>query len=207
MPIIINDASGITSGGIALRYNSNVLRAINVFTSDMLSGYYWESNIKHKGEVRIAFAGSPQTLAGENALFHVEFEVLPNSDYGVNPLIVEIAQLSENLNITKINGSITSPPPESKLLQNYPNPFNPETWIPYQLATDSPVIIRIYNFRGQLVRLLNLGTKPAGVYVTKKSAAYWNGRDNFGEKVSSGVYFYTLQAGNFSTVRKMAIVK
>ncbi len=207
VPIIINDASEVTSGGIALRYNPNVLRAINVFTSDMLSGYHWESNIKRKGEVRIAFAGSPQTLAGESTLFHVEFEILPNSNYGVSPLIVEIAQLSENLNITKINGSITIPPPESKLLQNYPNPFNPETWIPYQLAADSPAIIRIYNFRGQLVRLLNLGTKPAGVYVIQKSAAYWNGRDNFGEKVSSGVYFYTLQAGNFSTVRKMAIVK
>ncbi|MBC8234025.1 T9SS type A sorting domain-containing protein [bacterium] len=93
------------------------------------------------------------------------------------------------------------------LYPNYPEPFNPETWIPYRLATDEPVTISIYNQNGQLVRTLHLGEKKAGVYVTKDKAAYWDGRDSLGQKVASGIYFYTLQAGNFTATRKMTIMK
>jgi hypothetical protein len=93
------------------------------------------------------------------------------------------------------------------LLQNYPNPFNPETWLPYQLATAAPAIIRIYNLRGQLVRQLDLGAKPAGSYISKDKAAYWDGEDQFGEGVSTGIYFYTLRAGTFEATRRMIILK
>ncbi len=98
-------------------------------------------------------------------------------------------------------------PKEFRLLQNYPNPFNPETWIPYQLAFDAQVIMRIYNARGNLVRITNLGKRAAGVYISKHNAAYWDGKDNTGEHVSSGVYFYQLEAGKFSATRKMIIIK
>jgi len=98
-------------------------------------------------------------------------------------------------------------PTEFALLQNFPNPFNPETWIPFQLAQDTPVNINIYNTKGQLIHTITLGNKQSGIYVTKDKAAYWDGRDNFGQSVSSGVYFYTLQAGEFRATRKMVIVK
>ena len=98
-------------------------------------------------------------------------------------------------------------PKQTALLQNYPNPFNPETWLPYQLAQDAPVTIRIYNTKGQLIRALHLGARKAGIYVAKDKAAYWDGRDKLGQKVASGVYYYTLQAGNFRTTRKMVILK
>ena len=98
-------------------------------------------------------------------------------------------------------------PLTTKALQNYPNPFNPDTWIPYRLAVDAPVTITIYNLKGQLIRTIALGNQKAGVYVTKGKAAYWDGRDDVGEKVGSGVYFYTLQAGEFVATRKMLIVK
>ena len=98
-------------------------------------------------------------------------------------------------------------PSHTTLLQNYPNPFNPETWIPFKLAQNTPVTINIYDTKGQLIRTIALGNKPAGVYVTKDKAAYWDGRDSLGEKVASGAYFYTLQAGDFRTVRKMVILK
>jgi len=98
-------------------------------------------------------------------------------------------------------------PKKSALLPNYPNPFNPETWIPFQLATDSPVIVSIYNANGYLIRTISLGNRHAGIYVTKDKAAYWDGTDNLGEKVSSGVYYYTLQAGEFRATQKMVIVK
>ncbi|MBC8230569.1 T9SS type A sorting domain-containing protein [bacterium] len=93
------------------------------------------------------------------------------------------------------------------LYANYPNPFNPDTWIPYYLPQDADVTIRIYNSAGQLVRTLNFGRKAAGIYVTKEKAAYWDGCDSSGKKVASGVYYYTLQAGDFRATRKMLIVK
>lgn len=91
------------------------------------------------------------------------------------------------------------------LLQNFPNPFNAETWVPYQLAKDSDVFIYIYDVRGQIVRTITLGWQPAGYYVPKMRAAYWDGKSNLGERVASGLYFYTLRAGNFTTTRKMVI--
>ena len=93
------------------------------------------------------------------------------------------------------------------LHQNFPNPFNPETWFPYQLATEAPVRFRIYNVHGQLMRELDLGTQAAGDYLTREAAAYWDGRDQVGEAVSSGMYFFTLQAGGFQATRRMLIVK
>jgi hypothetical protein len=98
-------------------------------------------------------------------------------------------------------------PKYSKLLQNWPNPFNPETWIPFQLSKDADVTLTIYDIQGRLVRRLDLGYIPAGIYSTKHNAIYWNGTNDFGERVSSGVYFYHIQAGGFSASRKMVILK
>jgi hypothetical protein len=98
-------------------------------------------------------------------------------------------------------------PRQSLLLQNYPNSFNPETWIPYQLREPADVVIRIYNANGQLVRTLDLRYRAAGFYLGRTKAAYWDGRNNAGEKVASGVYFYQLQAGDFSATRRMLVLK
>ncbi len=99
------------------------------------------------------------------------------------------------------------PIPTNGLLQNYPNPFNPETWIPYQLAQDGEVSIRIYGVRGQLVRELPLGTKQAGWYLDKRRAARWDGLDSTGHPVASGLYFYTLIAGDYTATRKLIVVR
>ena len=93
------------------------------------------------------------------------------------------------------------------LLQNFPNPFNPETWIPYTLADDSEVNVRIYDVEGKLVRNLDIGYQRAGRYLSRQNAVYWDGRDQLGESVSSGVYFYTLKAAGFSDTRRMVILK
>ena len=98
-------------------------------------------------------------------------------------------------------------PKETALLPNYPNPFNPETWIPYQLSEASDVTVSIYAVNGHLIRTLVLGHQSAGVYQSKNRAAYWDGRNAFGERVSSGLYFYTLTAGEFTATRKMLIRK
>ena len=98
-------------------------------------------------------------------------------------------------------------PKETVLLPNYPNPFNPETWIPYQLAETADVTIRIYATSGESVRTLVLGSRPAGIYQSRDQAAYWDGKNAFGEPVASGIYFYTLSAGRFTTTRRMVIRK
>ncbi len=98
-------------------------------------------------------------------------------------------------------------PHTTALLRNYPNPFNPETWIPYQLARPSDVQIAIYDAKGMLVRRLALGHQPAGSYTRRGYAAYWDGHNEFGEPVASGIYFYTLTAGEFTATRKMLIRK
>ena len=93
------------------------------------------------------------------------------------------------------------------LAQNFPNPFNPETWIPYALASDAYVAINIFDVRGRLIRRLVLGQQKAGFYIERSEAAYWDGKDNSGQKVASGLYFYTLQAGEFKATRRMVIMK
>ena len=98
-------------------------------------------------------------------------------------------------------------PKETVLLLNYPNPFNPETWIPYNLAKAADVTLTIYDTSGQAVRQLAFGHQPAGIYQTRGRAAYWDGKNEFGEPVASGPYFYTLTAGDYSATRKMTILK
>ena len=93
------------------------------------------------------------------------------------------------------------------LLPNYPNPFNPETWIPYHLAEDADVTLHIYAVNGTLVRTLALGHHAAGAYQSQSRAAYWDGKNTFGEPVASGVYFYTFTADDFTATRKMLIRK
>ena len=98
-------------------------------------------------------------------------------------------------------------PTETVLLSNYPNPFNPETWIPYHLAKDTEVALAIYDTNGQLVRQFGLGHQAAGRYQDRSRAIYWNGKNEFGEQVASGVYFYHLSAEAYSATRKMIMIK
>ena len=96
---------------------------------------------------------------------------------------------------------------QTRLLQNYPGPFNPETWIPYELANDANVSIDIYDLGGGLVRTIAVGDKPRGSYVERPKAVYWNGKDDTGQSVASGVYFYTLRTDDFSQTRRLVILK
>ena len=109
------------------------------------------------------------------------------------------------LMLAQLLSSLT--PKETALLPNYPNPFNPETWIPYQLAESADVSISIYALNGHLIRRLALGHQPVGIYESRSRAAYWDSRNELGEPIASGVYFYTLTAGDYTITRKMVIQK
>ena len=127
-----------------------------------------------------------------------ELEALPNKSQGVQ-LAIEL--LRHYLSIASQSVQ------ETKLLPNYPNPFNPDTWIPYQLSERATVTVKIYDVSGSLVRTIGVGHKPVGYYLTRERAVYWDGRNQTGEPVSSGVYFYTLITDDYTETRRMVIVK
>ena len=95
----------------------------------------------------------------------------------------------------------------TSLMQNFPNPFNPETWIPYYLADNAAVTVRIYNIKGELIRSIDAGIQASGTYASRQRAVYWDGKDNTGQAVASGVYFYQLLADDFSKTRRMVVMK
>jgi hypothetical protein len=107
----------------------------------------------------------------------------------------------------EVNEDALMPPERNELGQNYPNPGNPDTWIPYILSSDEEAEIEIYNMAGQLVRTLELGNRGAGKYISKDKAAHWDGRSSSGEEVPSGVYFYTIKAGEFVATRKLVMLE
>ena len=122
-------------------------------------------------------------------------------DPGTQKGIAVLEQILASLTLIEESPKVTA------LLANYPNPFNPETWIPYQLAKPAEVSISIHSADGKLVRTLELGQLPVGIYHNKFRAAYWDGRNEFGESVASGIYFYTLTANDFVATGKMIIEK
>jgi len=147
----------------------------------------WNNSITGEPELVQLTAADEKT--GNSDTIEIKVTVVPTPKPGI-----------ETINIPVVVA-------KTALLNNFPNPFNAETWIPYKLSADSDVKISIYNQRGQLVRTIDLGHRKMGIYVTKDKAAYWDGEDEAGENVASGVYFYTLQAGRFSATRKMVIMK
>ena len=98
-------------------------------------------------------------------------------------------------------------PNRSMLLANYPNPFNPETWIPYELSQDGSVTVQIFDSQGTTIRNLRVGYRSAGRYLSQSRAVYWDGKNQIGETVATGMYFYTLTSKNFSASRRMVIIK
>ena len=137
-----------------------------------------------------------EVIAAQRAL--TELEAMPNKTPRVR-LAIEL--LRHYLSIADQNVQ------ETKLLPNYPNPFNPDTWIPYQLSEGSTVTVKIYDIGGHLIRTIGVGHKSVGYYLTRERAVYWDGRNEKGEPVSSGVYFYTLNTDTYTQTRRMVIVK
>ena len=141
-------------------------------------------------------SSAKEVIAAQRALN--ELEAIPNKSHNVQ---IAIELLRHYLAIADRNVQKT------KLLPNYPNPFNPDTWIPYQLSEGSRVTVKIYDVTGSLVRTIEVGHKPVGYYLTRERAVYWDGRNEKGESISSGVYFYTLNTENYTQTRRMVILK
>ena len=196
---VVDEITGLAKEGFRVKVkNLSTKASLNKVTSaETAEGYNMtfvdlkSANAARIGDVLEIFADSPNPLIGIKPVRHiVTVDDVKNSTIQLEDLIAyEI-------------------PAETELLRNYPNPFNPETWIPYRLAEDADVSLTIYDAYGALVRSIDIGHQTAAVYDTKAKAIYWDGRNQFGEQVASGLYFYHLSAGDhFSATRRMVILK
>jgi hypothetical protein len=202
--VILDDATDVFAADIELTYDSRLLKISEVsktsLTSDSSMGY----NDGNGGRLRsILVNGLP--LNGAGSLVDVQFDLMPEANSTAAFDSIKLTRVELNGGLVKT--TLGKFPQKLALLQNYPNPFNPETWIPYELNHTADVEIRIYNLSGRVVRRLSLGQQLPGSYITKDDAAYWDGTNDKGEKVSSGVYFYQLKVGRENLVRKMVIIK
>ena len=148
-------------------------------------------------------------LPGENGVYSAEI-VISEDNIAVNgakEILITAKDAAGNTSRLTATVTLNNFRYRTELLPNYPNPFNPETWIPYRLAEDSDVALTIYDISGDVVRQFNLGHQRAGSYETKDQAVYWDGTNNSGEPVASGIYFYNLSIGDFSKTRKATILK
>lgn len=206
LPVMVDNIHALAGGDVSISYDQTVLRALDV-SSD--PNTLMVSNLSQPGTVRLAFANADRQNG--KTVAEIQFQILADD---LSPLTLGMIDLYGydarplvSRGIDREFRSWAIPPEHSALLQNFPNPFNPETWIPYQLKNASEVTIQIYNVAGEMIRKLDLGYKSAGLYVSQDRAAYWDGRNRFGMSVTSGVYFYSIHAGDFTAVRKLIILK
>jgi hypothetical protein len=197
---LIDEMTGVAKEGFritAKNLSTDALLSVvsGAGTSENSDGYSitFVDTVRHAariGDVLEITVESPDPLVGVRPLRHViTVDDVKKSRIGVADLIAyEI-------------------PRQTELLPNYPNPFNPETWIPFRLAEDALVTLTIYDTTGKVVRAIDIGHKPAAVYESRAKAIYWDGRNNLGERIASGIYFYNLTANDFSSTRKMLILK
>jgi Leucine-rich repeat (LRR) protein/mono/diheme cytochrome c family protein len=209
-----------------LTFDPKVLTAQSVTEGDFLKQdegetFFQKGTIKNQiGKITgIKAARLTRTpVRGHGTLLSVTFKALRNGESKLTLQNFQVGtragektrSIPPDITIVVGDGAPAAPslrPDETALLHNYPNPFNPETWIPYQLAEPAEVTIRIYAASGVLVRTLAVGYQPVGIYQYRSRAAYWDGKNEVGESVASGIYFYTLTAGDFTATRKMLIMK
>lgn len=211
LPVLLSAFDAVsTPEGVGLRWITQTEQSNlgwNIFRSEERDGKY----VKINGRL-VKGAGDSITPKHYN---YVDTEAVYGHTYYYYIEAVDFQGNRERSPILKvvvgktIKRTLLTPliPHKTALLPNFPNPFNPETWLPFQLAQDTDVEIRIYDISGQMVKVLDLGYRKSGFYFDRNTSAYWDGRDSFGEKVTSGIYFYHLEAGSFRAIRKMVLLK
>ncbi len=199
---VLNVSGLLAEGNVQLRKDNLRLSLKNLTTGTSMSPALDDAN---------RFGVTLVDLVGHAAQIGDVLELVaesPNPLLGIRP--VHHVVTADDVQASRINMAelvAYEIPALTELLSNYPNPFNPETWIPFRLAEDASVSLTIYGATGELVRTIELGFTPAALYENKSESIYWDGRNEFGEHVASGIYFYHLNAGTFSATRKMVILK
>jgi len=206
--LTVNQPQVVSGAGITITYDSTVLLATDVAPATSKDTLL-VVNLSKPGVIRLATANLK--ASEKSVLATIHFNVLRDDKTELKLKDIELYGFDAlPIAATGINGKFTSPlivPDKSMLRQNFPNPFNPETWIPYQLKDSGKVVISIYDASGRVIRKFDLGYQPAGIYSTSPRAVHWDGRNNAGEQVTSGLYFYTLKTKSFTQTRRMLLLK
>ena len=189
---IVNETTGVSPVGTRVTVkNLSTDRAVVTAIVDDRMGYRF--TVIDLETMRVATVGDILEISAES----------PHRFMGVKPLEYTVTAEDIKRNRIQLPPLVAYEiPVETALLSNYPNPFNPETWIPYRLAEEAFVTLTIYDGAGQVVRTFEVGHQMALTYTDRSQAIYWDGRNHVGERVASGVYFYSLSAGDFSATRK-----
>ena len=196
----LDDVRDVYSAGVTMTYDPQTMTVADVSGTPAISDWLSKHGMIRPGELRVSLAGASAPVES-GALITISFDVVSGD------AISKLSITELELNGGRLKAKVHNLPKTFALLQNYPNPFNPETWVPYRLAEPADVTIIVYNVTGQMVRRLELGNMMPGHYVDRARAAYWDGRNEWGEEVSSGIYFYQLQAGRDASVKKMIVVE
>ena len=204
LPIRLENGSEVVSSHFVLSFNGSLLSPLAVSLTPFTRDYLMAYNIRD-GEVEVSLAGS-LPLSGSGELAVVEFQIIGGSASN-EALSLRLSDIRLNdrsfgdTAVEEVSGA-SHPPTAFVLHPNYPNPFNSETVIAFDLPVDGLVSIRIYNVVGQFVRKLVNGWTPAGSYRVK-----WDGRDDAGKPVSSGVYLCRFKAGEYRTARRLTVLR
>ncbi len=218
--ISVSDATGIAGGDLTLTYNPDILTAQEVKGTVLATGLLVVSNTSTPGEVRISLAGAAGLSGGSGSLIEVIFEVREDAVAGRTSLLslTEVTLRDETGNPQSLGtiseGTFTvggvsveeretmGQPDAFALSQNYPNPFNAQTVIAYVLPEEVYVKLSIYNTAGQLIRELIDTSVRAGHH-----KVVWDGRDSQGKALATGIYLIRLEAGAFTEIQKMALLR
>jgi hypothetical protein len=209
------EVSSLYAYALQVEFEPNELEMEGVELGDLLSDerVLYHLKVERPGlvTVLVSLVGESLGISGEGDLLRLRFRVLGEGG-GIKVLngsLIAVSGMKGGIlnRIPDMSLDIEAIPTGTFLGQNFPNPFNPETWIPFSLAERAEVKIQIYDLSGRLVRTLKLGELDPGLYCRRGRAAYWDGRNQLGERVANGVYLYCLTAGDFSAMRRMVILK
>lgn len=211
IPLILDNSSNISSFEGSIRFNPQYLDCSNVQWSGLTKDFTIEIKQK-RGEILFAGASlSPCSKTGVLAMLHFTIKdnfngdetrvVLQKLRWNENKVKEEVTEIALSVH-TVVHKNPSKIPPEFALIQNYPNPFNPETNLKYQLPIGVHVELTICNSLGQRIRSLVSNHQKSGFYCIS-----WDGKNEVGTQVPSGVYLYRLKAGSFVQTKKMLLLR
>jgi hypothetical protein len=209
--ILDNNPDQVKGFNFCISYDNHKLEFIEIVRSESLerhtaNAFFAGRQYDDQVEVSLAALGRGTSIKGSGQISILKFRMLDNYIPGFEFTDVTMRDVNNDELLAVKNGIagiIGNRIPESFVLgQNYPNPFNMQTEIYYELSNSSYVELDIYNILGQRIRQLVSEHKDAGVYQVS-----WDGRDETGREVASGIYLYRLSAGSFIETKKMNILK
>lgn len=212
IPLQVDDLTDLEGMDITLEFNENVINSLGAILTDGIledENYGFQVNYDNDGIILMSFYAMENLFTGSGVVAYLEFQVVGNlgdtTDLLFSQFIVNEVNYLDNTTNGSVNVTNTNANEiifENQLFSNYPNPFNPVTKLSFNIREETKVILEIYNIKGQkIITILNEKLK-AGNY-----EFIWNGTDEYGKQVCSGIYLYKLKTNNFEKCKKMLMLK